>query len=60
MGHFDYPSQKIMIYFDIPQILGIFYRYGTMVVLFQEISGMHILPHLIAKYNFYDCYYFYE
>jgi hypothetical protein len=30
-----------------------------MVVLFQEISWMHILPHLIAEYNFYYYYYFY-
>jgi hypothetical protein len=28
--------------------ISIFYQYGTMVVLFQEISWMHILSHLIA------------
>jgi len=41
------PSQKnydILIFLKI----SIFYQYGTMMVLFQKISWMHILPHFIA------------
>jgi hypothetical protein len=40
-------SQKIMRFSYSPNI-SIFYQYGTMVVLFQGISWMHIVSHLIA------------
>jgi len=47
VGHFDWPFTKKSWYFDTLQTLT-FYQYGTIVVLFQGISWMHILSHLIA------------
>jgi hypothetical protein len=42
------PSHKKSWYFDTLQTLAFVNQYGTMVMLFQEISQMHILPHVIA------------
>jgi hypothetical protein len=48
MGHFDWSFTKNHDTLILPKHQSIFYQYGTMMVLFQEIFWIQILPHLIT------------